>query len=497
MTGRVTQNIVANFFGRAWGALLTIVLTPFYIEILGIEAYGLVGFFATLQALLPILDMGLGAAVNREVAVLSARADGVRQIRNLVRTLEWIYWAVALVIAVTVALLAEPIARYWVNPQALEPADVRVTLLLIGCVLAAQWPSSLYGGTLMGLQMQTSANVLSAAFSTIRAVGAVLVIVNSPSVIAFFEWQVLVSALHTLVTGAYLWRQVPAPDHRPEFAVSLLHQIKRFAAEMSGMTVMAAAFMQLDKIVLSKTLTLEHFGYYFAAATAASGLYIIISPVFAALFPRFSQLVSRGEQRDIQRLYDRASQLMAVAVLPVTAVIVFFASDLLLLWTRDAQTATNGATILALLAAGNALNGLMNVPYALQLASGNATPVLKINAFLMLVSVPAVIVLASTLGGVGAASAWVAYTAAFWIANAVIVGKGFGFLDMRSWVRNGHLRPAAVAFLVAAAGYGVRQAYGGADWKMTFLIVAATTAAALLGTAVFSPAMLQFVKEGK
>jgi hypothetical protein len=32
---------------------------------------------------------------------------------------------------------------------------------------------------------------------------------------------------------------------------------------------------------------------------------------------------------------------------------------------------------------------------------------------------------------------------------------------------------------------------------MTFLIVAATTAAALLGTAVLSPALLQFVKEGR
>ena len=90
MTSRVAQNIVAHFFGRAWGALLTIVLTAVHIEILGIEAYGLVGFFATLQVLLPILDMGLAAAINRKAAVLSGQPDGVRQIRNLVRTSEWI-----------------------------------------------------------------------------------------------------------------------------------------------------------------------------------------------------------------------------------------------------------------------------------------------------------------------------------------------------------------------------------------------------------------------
>jgi O-antigen/teichoic acid export membrane protein len=494
MSSRVAQNIAANFFGRGWGALLSIVLTPIYIELLGIEAYGLVGFFITLQAMLGVLDMGLGAAATREAAVLSAQADGARQIRNLMRTLEWIYWGVAAVIVLVIGLLAPPIARYWVNPQTLQPDEVRAAIILIGCVIGAQWPTSLYGGMLMGLQMQTSANVLYATFSTLRALGAVLVIQISPSVVSFFQWQVFVSVVQTIVTAAYLWKQVPTHDHKPRFDLGLLHQIKRFAAEMSGMTLMATAFMQLDKLVLSRVLTLEHFGYYFAAATAASGLYIIIGPIFAALFPRFSQLVGRGEEASIRLLYDRASQLMAAAVLPAMAVMVFFAEDLLMLWTRDRQTAENGATILVLLAIGNTLNGLMNVPYALQLASGNATRVLKVNAVLMLVSVPAIIALAYVLGGTGAATAWVGYTLAFWIANAVIVGKGFAYLDRRSWLWSGHLRPAAVALMVAAAGYGVRQVYGGGGWGITFLIVASTSAAVLIATLISSPTILQYVR---
>jgi O-antigen/teichoic acid export membrane protein len=493
MSSRVVQNIAANFFGRGWGALLSIVLTPIYIELLGIEAYGLVGFFITLQAMLGVLDMGLGAAATREAAVFSGQTDGVRETRNLMRTLEWIYWGVASVIALVICLLASPIAHYWVNPQTLQPAEVRTAIMLMACVFGAQWPTSLYGGVLMGLQMQTSANILQATFATLRALGAVLVIQMSPSVVSFFQWQVFVSIVQTIATAAYVWKQVPAPDHKPRFDVRLLHQIKRFAAEMSGMTLMATAFMQLDKLVLSRVLTLEHFGYYFAAVTAASGLYIIISPIFAALFPRFSQLLGRGEEASIRLLYDRASQLMAAAALPAMAVMVFFAEDLLMLWTRDPQTAENGATVLALLAIGNTLNGLMNVPYALQLASGKATLVLKANAVLMLVSVPAIIVLAYTLGGTGAAIAWVGYTLAFWIANAVIVGKGFAYLDRKSWLWSGHIRPAAVALLVAAAGYGVRQGYDG-GWGMIFLIVASTTAAVFIATLISSPTILQYVR---
>jgi len=38
-----------------------------YIKFLGIKAYGLVGFFATLQRLFIILDMGLSTTLNREL----------------------------------------------------------------------------------------------------------------------------------------------------------------------------------------------------------------------------------------------------------------------------------------------------------------------------------------------------------------------------------------------------------------------------------------------
>ena len=69
--------MLVNFLGRGWGALLSIALTPVYIKFLGIEAYGLIGVFITLQSLLSILDMGLGTAANREMAVLSVRQEKI------------------------------------------------------------------------------------------------------------------------------------------------------------------------------------------------------------------------------------------------------------------------------------------------------------------------------------------------------------------------------------------------------------------------------------
>ncbi|HZI25460.1 MAG TPA: polysaccharide biosynthesis protein, partial [Chryseolinea sp.] len=52
-------NLIANFMGKGWAALMGIAFIPFYIKFMGIESYGLVGFFTTLQGVFALLDFGL------------------------------------------------------------------------------------------------------------------------------------------------------------------------------------------------------------------------------------------------------------------------------------------------------------------------------------------------------------------------------------------------------------------------------------------------------
>ena len=65
------KNIAANFSGSIWQSLMSLAFVPLYIKFMGIESYGLIGIFATLQAMFVLLDMGLSATLNREMARLS------------------------------------------------------------------------------------------------------------------------------------------------------------------------------------------------------------------------------------------------------------------------------------------------------------------------------------------------------------------------------------------------------------------------------------------
>ena len=77
------------------------------------------------------------------------------------------------------------------------------------------------------------------------------------------------------------------------------------------------------------------------------------------------------------------------------------------MWTKDISLATNSYPILKLLAIGNILNCLIQMPYMLQLANGATKWALNVSIVAMLFSVPATIGAALIFGSIGAAWIWI------------------------------------------------------------------------------------------
>src|SRR5665647_2375777 len=91
------RNILANYLSQLYVTLIGIVMVPLYIKYMGAEAYGLVGFFAMLQAWFNLLDMGLTPTMARETARYRGGATDALTYRRLVRALEGIFFIVAIV----------------------------------------------------------------------------------------------------------------------------------------------------------------------------------------------------------------------------------------------------------------------------------------------------------------------------------------------------------------------------------------------------------------
>ncbi|PKO48629.1 MAG: polysaccharide biosynthesis protein [Betaproteobacteria bacterium HGW-Betaproteobacteria-4] len=446
------RNLIAGLANSVWSALIGLAVVPFYLKYLGIEAYGLIGLFITTQALLQLLDMGMAPTINREVARCSAAGD-LNEAGKLLHTLAIVYWGMAALIAVLILALAPLIAEYWLQSRQLSPETVSHAVMLMGLVVACRWPIGLYQGALIGAQRLTISSAINMTMVTIGSVGAIAVLAFfSPTIEAFFTWQACVGFGYAIAIRMAAWRIVGGKSQY-KFDLGVLKRVWRFTAGMSGIGLTALVFTQLDKVILSKMLELGEFGHYMLATVVVSGLYVLISPLFNVIYPRFSALVVTGDTEKLVELYRLGTRMLAMVLFPVAMALALFAEDLVHVWTGDPVIAASVAPVISMLVVGSALNGMMYFPYALQLAYGMAWIPLTINVVLMCFLVPTIIYLAREYGAQGGATAWMIAEVMYvllgpWLTHRYIL-QGLA----PKWLLQDVCVPLLLSVLIGVAGH--------------------------------------------
>ncbi len=447
---RLRDNVIANFVGQGAATLIQLAITPVYIRYLGIEAYGLIGFQITLQALSQALDLGVSSTVNRELARHSALTRNAEESRDFVRTLEAGYWLVGIVIGLAIYIAAPYLSSHWLQRSALPVAVVQQSVRIIAILVAVQWPLTFYQGGLLGLQRHWSLNGARIGAIAVAAVGGYIVVAwISPTITAFLWWQSAVNLVHVgLVTGL-LWHGLPASTRTPRIRINAVKHTYRFAAGITVITAATLALTQLDRIVLSRLVSLEQFGYFVLAGMVGYGLTALARPIFMATYPRFSALAASHDAPGLKHVYRRAWQLMMTLVVPAAAVIAAFSSELLFLWTHSRAVADVAGPIAAFLVVGTALNALMYVPYALQLAHGWTRLTATVSVVLILIATPAIILATSRYGTLGASTIWPAVNVVFMLVALPITHRRLMPDTGLEWFLREVAGPAAASILAA------------------------------------------------
>jgi O-antigen/teichoic acid export membrane protein len=431
---KLARNVGAGLLSSIWGALIGIAVVPLYLKYLGLEAYGLIGFLVTTQALFQILDMGVAPTVNREMA-RSAANSNLGAMRSLLRTLAFVYWCVAGLICVVMLGIASEISNRWLHSQTLPHESVTRAVMLMGLVIACRWPIGLYQSALNGLQqigLTSGINIIMVTFGSLG--GVCILALVSPTVEALFLWQAAIGLLTAIVLRWNVWRRVGGADAKLDFGA--LKPVWRFSATMMALTFSGLVFSQLDKVILSKLLSLTVFAQYMLAGVVASSLNMIITPFYNALYPRFCAYVETDELPQLLDLYKIASRLLATVLFATAMVIAIAGEEMIRVWTGNPRLAHEVAPLAALIAAGTAIHGTMYIPYALQLAQGKTFIPLTINLVLLLIMVPITAGLALRYGALGGAAAWLLLHVLYVILATWLMQKYVGISTGLTWFFN-------------------------------------------------------------
>ena len=439
---KVTKNILANYIGKLWGFVSIFIFVRFYIDLLGIESYAIINFYAVILGLLAFADAGLTATLTRELA----RDIDTQTKSNLVYTFERIYVAICILIIVAALLFSDLIANNFLASTTYPPATVAYFLRLIGVGIALQLFSTLFEGGLNGLQHQVLTNKIRVIWSFFRSGVVLIPIYFFPKLEIYFWWQIVCN-----IALLYTFRKVLyslLPNKTPIFSVELINSTGKYALGMMGIAFISAINIQIDKLVTSKYLTMEQFGYYSIASTLAQLPTMIVMPIMVAVFPLLSQLVSQKEINSIVQTFHKYSFFITTITAPIAICIGLYSIPLVTLWTGKPEIAHIIEYVVRMLIIGGFFLCMQFTPFYLALANGYT----KINLYTgivgLIIVVPLIIYFIKVYGMIGATFPWVLINIATFFCVGIYIVNKFLPMQLCNWLLRDVLIPITVTLTI-------------------------------------------------
>ncbi|EJL74921.1 lipopolysaccharide biosynthesis protein [Chryseobacterium populi] len=364
------KNILANFLGKFWGILSNFLFIPVYIKLLGFESYSIISFTLIIAGVMAILDAGLTATLSREFA----RNDNTKDERvRTYRTLESLYFIITAVCIAAIFFSADSIALKFLNLKSYSPSEVSLFLKIISFETGFQLLIRFYFGGLLGLEKQVKANFYQIGWGIVRNGFVVFLLFLLPTLKAFFLWQAFSTLLFTILVKFSLEKELTG-KYSICFSINIekeiLKNVWKFAGGMLLIAIVAAVNTQMDKIMITRLLSVETLGYYTLALSLSQAIIIVVTPITTALLPRFTYQYSGGQSEEAAKLFNMAGLIVSILVFAIMANMSFFAKDLVWIWTNNLTIVHNTSDFMPILSISMGMSALVNLPYQIAIANG-------------------------------------------------------------------------------------------------------------------------------
>lgn len=455
----IKRNSIANYIGQGYTIGIGIVITPLYLQYLGAEAYGLVGFFALMQAWMGLLDMGLSPTLGRQVAFARGRENGFEFFKRLLKSFEAIFFGLALLIIFGVQAASVWLASHWVQAETLDISIIVYCISLMGVMIGLRWFAGLYRSGINGLEDQVWLNAANITLISFKFAGVlILLMFVSQDVRHFFEYQLVIGLIEVLALAVRFYQKMPVTQHTSglvAFDCSAVKSVAPFALSIAYTAAIWVLITQTDKLVLSGVLSLAEFGYFSLVALVAGGITALSGPISQAIMPRMTMLLANGKKDDMLRIYRQASQIVTLISFSVALMIGLYAEPLIYAWTGDREAANWGAEVLIWFALGNGVLAIGAFQYYLQSAFGQLRLHVIGSTISAVIQVPLIYYAAVNYGAVGAGVAWFSFRVVWFLWWTPIVHSRFVPGFHLSWLLKDLLPIVAVVTLLGLVWHSV------------------------------------------
>lgn len=355
-------------------------------------------------------------------------------------TVFWLATGLGLVVTVVGIATAPLVARFYDVPELAPMFQVAsICFLLIAVTVvprALLWRSFSY----RSLEVRDMA---STAVGGAVAVGCAVAGLGAWSLVLNWVAFCVVSAI--LVFAATRWRP------QGLFSREALRDVGGYSVRLTSATIMNWASLNLDKVVVGRSLGARPLGAY---ALAFNVMFLpltrIALPLGAVIFPAYARL--QGDRAGLERLWLQSRRIAALALVPLFSAIAVLAPDLVpTVFGPEWERATGVLQLLCIAGVAQSLGVLES--HVLE-ATGESRVYLRLTTATTIATWAAI--LTGLRWGITGVAAGIAITrCAALLPSTLVATRALGFAFVPAVLSTAKALPAAL--LAAAAGLIARQ----------------------------------------
>jgi O-antigen/teichoic acid export membrane protein len=328
---RVLYNTLSNFFGNLFVLGLGFITTPFILNHLGTNQYGLWVLVSSIVAYGSIFDFGIGGTVVKYIAEYRAK-DDKRSINDLISTALWLYSILGLIVILLATGLAPFFAHIFKVSQS-EQMTATLLVLVIGITVGLSIPCALTMAVFKGLQRFDSVNLVSSSGALLSLAAIVAVLLSGLGVV----WMASVNIPVILVMqvfSIYLIRKNDADIHFDwrRARRSLIKPIISFSSPLLLMDISGRLQTKSDEIVIGAFLPMNFVTPYYLARRLSEMPKLFTDQFLKILLPMASELDAVNDRQRLKSLYLSSTRLTLAIFLPIGISLIALSKPILIAW---------------------------------------------------------------------------------------------------------------------------------------------------------------------
>lgn len=278
-------------------------MIPLYLPLLGKEAFGLFGLFASLEIFFLLIEGGTGTVLIKDFAEKHHKGESLSL---LLRTFESLYLGLGVLFTIICQIVIFAGAFNYLKIGAISSAELQTILLILSFRFLSATITIIHEAVIVAREQIVVLNATRLLFSLLSSVGAYLILrITEGNVFSFFIWWLGVTFLMGLIKAWVAWSPMKEKFFRERPVWLELKPYLRSQPSLMALAVAMFLFSQYPIWITSYAFDLATVGLFAICLRVSSTLGGSLSALSRPMVSRYASCQLRGQGgREVSKVVE-------------------------------------------------------------------------------------------------------------------------------------------------------------------------------------------------